>query len=188
MRHLLLAAVVALGSLVGDAAAAAGSPVGYWKTIDDESGNARSVVQLYKKGDKVFGRIVQLYRQPGEEADPLCDECEPPLNKQKVVGLEILSGLEQDDDEWSDGDILDPNNGKTYSCTIEVQDGGKKLKVRGYLGISLLGRTQYWHRVPKPDTNVRALRLDADGKVTPVAWEKKPEEPTPEPEPPATDG
>jgi len=184
MKQLSIALAAAVAMLIADVAVAA-SPVGYWKTIDDETGNARSIVKLYKEGDKVVGKLVQLYRQPDEEDDPFCDECEGELKKQKVNGLKILTDLEEDDDEWSGGDILDPNNGKTYSCYIEVQDGGKKLKVRGYIGFSLLGRTQYWYRVPKPDLNIRSFRMDKDGTAIPIAWEKKPEEPKPEPAEPA---
>lgn len=155
------------------------SPVGYWKTIDDETGKPRSIVYIWSEGQTLSGKIVQLFRQPEEEADPFCIECKGPLKREKIVGLKILSGLEQDGDEWGDGEILDPKNGKTYSCYVEVQDHGKKLKVRGYLGISLLGRTQYWHRAPKPNPNIRSFRLETDGRVVPIAWEKKPGAPEP---------
>jgi uncharacterized protein (DUF2147 family) len=171
----LFVASFALATLAGANAFAEGSPVGYWKTIDDETGNPASVVQIWKDGESVSGKIVQLFVQPGEDADPTCEECEGALKTEKVVGLTILSGLEEDGDEWSGGDILDPGNGKSYSCYIEVQDGGKKLKVRGYLGIALLGRTQYWHRVAKPDLNIRSFRLEGD-KAVPIAWNQKPED------------
>ncbi|MEL6340863.1 MAG: DUF2147 domain-containing protein [Myxococcota bacterium] len=171
--QLLFAGLLAMVALPQHAAAA--SPVGYWKTIDDDTGKPASIIQITERDGKLSGRIVQLIRQPGEEADPVCIECEGKLKGKKVVGMQILSGLEQDDDEWSGGRIMDPNNGKSYKCYIEVQDGGKKLKVRGYLGIALLGRTQYWLRVQKPDPNVRAVQL-SDGKMTPIAWEKAPAE------------
>ncbi len=169
--HLPFASMLAMLALPDGAAAA--SPVGYWKPIDDDSGKPTSIVQITENGGKLSGRIVQLIVQPGDEPDPVCSECEGNLKGKKVVGMQILSGMEQDDDEWSGGRIMDPNNGKSYKCYIEVEDGGKKLKVRGYLGIALLGRTQYWQRVQKPDPNVRAVRL-SDGKMTPIAWEKAP--------------
>jgi uncharacterized protein (DUF2147 family) len=133
-----------------------GSPVGYWKTIDDDGKTEKSIVQIYKKGDKVFGKIVELINP--DEPNPVCDKCKGKRKNQPIVGLEIIWDLEEDGDEWSGGRILDPENGKDYSCYIEVKEGGKKLKVRGYLGISLFGRTQYWHRAappagPKPAMN-----------------------------------
>ncbi|OFV88560.1 MAG: hypothetical protein A3J75_04415 [Acidobacteria bacterium RBG_16_68_9] len=173
--HRMVVAVTALLTALAADVAAAQSPTGYWKTVDDKTGNPRSVVYTWKEGETMSGKIVQLYRQPDEEADPFCVECSGDLNKQKIVGLKILSGLEEVGNEWSGGHILDPKNGKTYSCYIEVQDGGKKLKVRGYLGISLLGRTQHWFRVPNPDLNVRSFRLEKDGTTVPIAWERKPE-------------
>jgi uncharacterized protein (DUF2147 family) len=130
-------------------AAAAQSPVGKWKTIDDETGKQRSIVQIYEKNGKLYGKIVQLFREPNEEPDPVCNECDrdDPRYNQRVAGMEILTGLVKDSETfWEDGEILDPKNGTVYGCEIEVQSRDK-LKVRGYIGFSLLGRTQYWYRV-----------------------------------------
>jgi len=120
--------------------------VGRWTTIDDETGKPKSVVRIYEKDGKIFGTIEKLFRGPDEDPDPLCVECSGELKNKPIIGMTILRDLVQDDDEWTDGTVLDPANGKTYDVTISVQDGGRKLKVRGYLGISLLGRTQYWVR------------------------------------------
>jgi len=122
------------------------SPVGRWKTVDDSSGKAKSIVEIWEEGGKVYGKITALLDQPPNDLDPLCTRCEGDLKNKRVIGMTILSGLTKDDDEWSGGKILDPDNGKFYKCYIAVQDGGKKLKVRGYVGFSLLGRTQYWLR------------------------------------------
>jgi uncharacterized protein (DUF2147 family) len=124
------------------------SPVGRWKTYDDEDGSAKSIIRITESNGKLSGVIEKLFRKPGEDPDPVCDKCEGERKGQKIIGLKILWGLEKDDDEWSGGRILDPENGKNYKCFIEVQDGGKKLKVRGYLGVSMFGRTQYWTREP----------------------------------------
>ncbi len=121
--------------------------LGKWNTIDDETGRKKSVVEIYMKGDKLHGKIIELFRLPDEDPDPVCDECDeddPRYNK-KVLGMEILEGLEWDDDEWDDGTILDPKNGKVYSCKLWIKDG--KLQVRGYIGFSLIGRSQTWIRV-----------------------------------------
>ena len=122
------------------------SPVGRWTTIDDETKKPKSVIAIYEENGKLFGKIEKLFREPNEEQNPVCDKCEGALKNQPIIGMVILRNLKKDDDEWSGGTILDPANGKTYKCKIAVEDGGKKLKVRGYIGMSLLGRTQRWVR------------------------------------------
>ena len=120
------------------------SALGKWKTIDDTSGKPKSVVEIYERGDKVYGKIVKLYREPNEEQDPVCNECDeddPRYNK-KIIGMEILNNMTKDGKEYSGGHILDPNNGKIYSCKIWLE--GKDLKLRGYLGPFF--RTQTWLR------------------------------------------
>jgi uncharacterized protein (DUF2147 family) len=122
------------------------SAVGRWTTIDDETKKPKSVITIYEEGGKLFGKIEKLFREPNEEQNPLCDKCEGALKNQPILGMVILRNLEKDGDAWSGGTILDPANGKTYKCKIAVEDGGKKLKVRGYIGMALIGRTQYWVR------------------------------------------
>ncbi|MGC4118941.1 MAG: DUF2147 domain-containing protein [Myxococcales bacterium] len=124
------------------------SPVGKWKTVDDSSGKAKSTVEIWEEGGKVYGKITALLDQPANDPDPKCTACEGEDKDKRVIGMTILKGLKKDGDEWSGGKILDPDNGKHYKCYIAVQDGGKKLKVRGYVGFALLGRTQYWLREP----------------------------------------
>lgn len=119
------------------------SPVGLWKTIDDETGEAKSYVRITEKNGKLYGKVEKLLLKP---QDTRCTACEGDKKDQLVVGMEILTDLEKDGDAWEDGEILDPNNGSVYSCYIEMENTDK-LKVRGYIGFSLLGRTQYWYRV-----------------------------------------
>ncbi len=121
--------------------------LGKWSTIDDETGRKKSIVELYKDGDKLYGKIIKLFRLPDEDPDPVCDECNEDDSRynQKITGMVIIKGLEWDDDEWDDGKILDPKNGKVYSCKLWLEDG--KLQVRGYMGFSLIGRSQTWLRV-----------------------------------------
>ena len=118
--------------------------VGKWKTIDDETGNAKSIIEIYEEDGKYFGKIVKILTLDKE--DSVCTLCEGEKKNQPILGMVILTDLEKDDDEWNDGKILDPNNGETYSCYISLESNDK-LKVRGYIGFSLLGRTQYWHKV-----------------------------------------
>ncbi len=124
------------------------SPIGYWKTIDDKTHKPKAVVYIYKSGDKLYGEIVKLFRK--KNRCPKCTKCSGWRKNKPVCGMLILWNLKNKGDYWGDGRILDPNNGKTYRSWIQVIEKGKKLKVRGYIGISLLGRTQYWIRVKKP--------------------------------------
>ena len=119
------------------------SPVGIWKTIDDETGEAKSHVEILKKNGKYYGKIVKLLQS---KPDAVCDECPGAKKNQKVVGLEIIWDMEPYDDYWSYGKILDPKSGKEYKCNISL-DGNNKLDVRGYVGFAALGRTQTWIRV-----------------------------------------
>lgn len=130
----------------GAPGAPAKSPVGRWKTIDDLTGKAKSVVLIWEQGGKLFGRIQKLVDPDPKDPNPTCDGCAGAQKGKPVVGLQILWDLQKNGDGWSGGTILDPATGKTYKCLLSVQDGGTKLKVRGFIGLSLLGRTQYWLR------------------------------------------
>jgi len=118
--------------------------VGYWKTIDDETHKPKSVVHIYKAKDgKYYGRIVKLFREKGEDPNPKCDKCPGDRKNKPIIGMVILTKLEKvGKNEWDNGRILDPNNGKIYDCKMWIEDG--KLQVRGYLGWSLIGRSQTW--------------------------------------------
>ena len=117
--------------------------LGKWKTIDDVNGKAKSIVEIYSDNGKVFGKITQILT-PGEE-NKKCTECKGDLKDKPIAGMLILENLVKDGDEWNDGTILDPNNGKVYKCYITLENEDK-LKVRGYIGFSIIGRTQYWYR------------------------------------------
>lgn len=117
---------------------------GKWKTIDDETGEPKSIVEIYEQNGKIYGKVIEILNPAKKNAK--CTKCKGADKDKPILGLVIIRGLEKDGDEWTDGDILDPNKGKFYSCTIEM-DGKDKLEVRGYMGISLLGRSQTWHRV-----------------------------------------
>ena len=123
------------------------SPLGLWKTIDDASGEARSFIKIWVENGELFGKIERLIRKPGQNPNPLCDECSGEKKDKPITGMTVMWGLTQDDETWSGGYILDPDNGKTYKCKLKVEGGGEKLIVRGYIGFSLLGRNQTWSRV-----------------------------------------
>jgi uncharacterized protein (DUF2147 family) len=122
------------------------SPVGRWKTVDDATGKVESVVVIWEEHSKLFGRIQKLLDPDVHDPNPRCVDCTGEQKGQPVIGLRILWDLQKDGDGWSGGTILDPETGKTYKCLLALEDGGNKLKVRGFMGLSLLGRTQYWLR------------------------------------------
>ena len=140
----LAAVLMLLASAV--VAADLGSPVGRWRTIDDETNAERSVVEIVDAGGELQGRVLQIFPQPGDNPDQRCVACEGERKNQPIVGMTFLWGLKRDGGEWSGGAILDPKNGKIYNAKISLADGGQKLRVRGYIGMPLLGRTQVWLR------------------------------------------
>jgi len=120
------------------------SVIGKWKTIDDETGAAKSIVEIYQANGKVYGKVIQILEK-GKE-DKVCEECKGDKKNKPIKGMVIIDGLSKNDDEWDGGKILDPKSGKEYKCVVSLENENK-LKVRGYVGFSLLGRTQYWTRV-----------------------------------------
>ncbi|MBW2257272.1 MAG: DUF2147 domain-containing protein, partial [Deltaproteobacteria bacterium] len=140
---------------------------GYWKTVNEDTQRPQSVVLVTTEEGVATGRIVQVFCEPTDKPDPICDLCEGPEKDQTIVGMMILSNLKSDGSQWSGGTVLDPGNGKRYRAYIEEEEGGDRLKVRGYIGIALLGRTQYWYRVEKPDPNIRTYLLNGPGELMP---------------------
>lgn len=117
---------------------------GKWVTIDDESGDKKSVVEITERSGKLYGTITNLFRKPNEDPDPICSECpedDGRYNK-KVIGMEIIRDMSPDGNEYSDGTILDPKVGRIYRCRLWLD--GENLKVRGYWGPFF--RTQVWQR------------------------------------------
>ncbi len=123
------------------------TPVGLWKTIDDETKQEKSFVRISEAGGALTGKIEKLVE--AAKADSKCDKCSDERKDQPIVGMPILRGVKQSSDDaglWDGGDILDPNNGKVYKVRLRPVEGGKKLEVRGYIGAPILGRTQTWIR------------------------------------------
>ena len=132
-------------------AAAAGSvlaqstPVGLWKTIDDDGKTEKSLVRIVEAGGAVSGTVEKIF--DAAKAAEVCQKCTDERKDKPVAGMTIIRGAKKGDDGvWTGGEILDPNNGKVYKLNLKPVDGGKKLEVRGYVGMPLLGRTQTWIR------------------------------------------
>lgn len=116
---------------------------GKWHSTNEETGKVDSVIEVYEKNGKAFAKVVEIKNPDRKNA--LCDLCQGKNKNKPILGLNILTGLEKDDDEWSGGKILDPRNGKVYKCYIKLEDPNK-LKIRGYIGFALIGKTAYWTR------------------------------------------
>ena len=146
MKTWLLAGALAL---VGLSASAQNTPLGLWKTIDDDGKTEKSLVRITESGGVFSGKIEKLL-DPDAKPDARCDKCSDERKDQPILGLSIIRNVKANADDatlWDGGEILDPNNGKTYRVRLKPADGGKRLEVRGYIGAPLLGRTQTWHRV-----------------------------------------
>jgi uncharacterized protein (DUF2147 family) len=127
------------------AAAQSSTPAGLWQTVN-ERGQREALVRITEVDGELRGHVVTVFSPPAPSPDPLCEECPGELKNKPVVGLQILSGMRWDGERYSGGEILDPDNGRLYSCTLRLVDEGRKLEVRGFIGISLFGRTQMWLR------------------------------------------
>jgi len=122
------------------------SPVGLWKTIDDNTGQPRGLVRVSQVNGEYQGKVEKIFPKSGEDPNPSCEKCDGTRRNQPVIGMTILWGLKKQGDEYQDGEILDPENGKVYRAKMKLEDAVKKLHVRGFIGFSLLGRTQVWLR------------------------------------------
>ena len=142
-----LTASLALLAFCG-AAFAQATPVGLWKSIDDKTKTERSHVRISESGGVLSGRIEKLLAADAKP-DVKCDKCDDDRRDKPVVGLEIIRGVKKAEAEntWEGGTILDPVEGKVYKVRMQTVEGGKKLEVRGFVGMPMLGRTQTWVRV-----------------------------------------
>jgi uncharacterized protein (DUF2147 family) len=160
MRPLLLALVLLLADLslatsvpAAEPAPAAEAPaakaaqpaeVGLWQTISDKTGKPQGYIRIQLMGDELRGVIER--GMPGDDPNEICTKCPGERKNQRKIGMTIITGMHRQDDHWGGGEILDPDSGTLYRCRIRAVDSGRKLEVRGFIGISLLGRTQTWLR------------------------------------------
>ncbi len=147
MRRVLVAGAAALLLAVSVRGFAAGGPAGLWQTIDDETGQPKSLVRNQIDQGLLHGRVEEILTEPNGGRDKLCEECEGDRHNRPVVGMTILWDLSDDGDWWQGGRILDPANGREYKARLRLLESGDTLEVRGFIGFSLIGRSQTWHRV-----------------------------------------
>ena len=141
MKKIILASFVFLFGILSYSQ----SVTGTWKTIDDKTKKEKSYVKLYEtKSGKIQGDVSKILTKGKEDAK--CTDCKGDKKDKPIQGMTIIWGMEKSGDEWINGRILDPNSGKEYSCKMKLKDKNT-LEVRGFMGVSLLGRTQTWYRV-----------------------------------------
>ena len=149
IRHTIHLCVAFGPALAAALAHAQATPVGLWKTIDDETKKEKSLIRLSESGGVISGKLEKLL-DPATKADAVCDKCTDDRKDKPVLGMTLVKGVKQNGTDkalWDGGEILDPNNGKVYKVRLSPKDDGKKLDVRGYIGMPMLGRTQTWIRV-----------------------------------------
>jgi uncharacterized protein (DUF2147 family) len=146
VRPVTLLLLFGLASAPALVAYAAGtpSPLGLWKTFDDKTGKPRALVRVYLQDGKYFGKIEQSFT-PGAETR-VCAVCTDERKNQPIIGLLIIRNVSLRDGEYGGGDILDPDSGSVYRCKFHLENDGAVLVVRGFIGFSLLGRSQTWQR------------------------------------------
>ena len=145
-RHLIAALGLGLFAALAHAQA---TPAGLWKSIDDETKKEKSLIRITEAGGVFSGKLEKLL-DPATPADAVCEKCSDERKGKPLLGMTLVKGVRQSDGDkalWDGGEILDPNNGKTYKVRMTPAEGGKTLAVRGYIGAPLLGRTQTWYRV-----------------------------------------
>jgi uncharacterized protein (DUF2147 family) len=146
MRSFFQLAVLAVAMSMSSAWADDASPVGLWKNVDDVTGKPKALIRITEDHGVLAGRIEKLYRAADMDQNPKCDKCEGANKDQPVIGMVFMSGLKKDGSDYSGGEILDPDNGKVYRSKVTLIDSGKKLSVRGYIGVPMFGRSQTWLR------------------------------------------
>jgi len=142
ITKLLMRLLYLLGFLYFSFQVSAQDIVGQWETYDDKTNEKKAVIKIYKEQDLYYGKIIEKFTGP---QDATCEKCEGSKKDAPIIGLVIIENIQKDDDSFEGGTILDPESGDVYKCYLKLVNDNK-LKVRGYLGVSLFGRTQYWLR------------------------------------------
>ena len=144
----LIVASVFLVLAMGRFAAAEPTAVGLWEQVDERSGKAESWFRITERNGVYDGTIVKIFFKPGEDQNPVCDKCEGADRGKPVMGLTLIKGMRRTGNHYEGGTVTDPRDGSVYRALMELSPDGQKLEMRGYLGISLFGRSQIWNRLP----------------------------------------
>ena len=135
--------IILIGFMLPFLTVSAQTITGKWKTIDDETGDEKSIVEIYESNGKIYGKIIELLNPKNK--DFKCTKCEGENKDKLIKGMVIIDGLTKDDEVYEDGNILNPSNGKLYKCRLKLEENPNRLQVRGY--IAFFYKTQYWQRI-----------------------------------------
>jgi uncharacterized protein (DUF2147 family) len=144
----LAGALVLFGAAGLPLEAAEPSAVGLWEQVDEKTGQAESWFKITERDGVYQGNIVKIYFKPGEDENWTCDKCEGDERGKPVLGLALIKGMRRNGLAYEKGTIMDPRDGAVYRALMNLSPDGQKLEVRGFLGISLFGRSQVWNRLP----------------------------------------
>ena len=144
-QWLIIFALAFIYPLCASGAPDLSSPAGRWQPIDEKSGKPLGLIRIYEDRGLFFGRIEPS--SPTDDASRRCSKCTDERRNQPIIGLVLIRNMRLQGDEYAGGDILDPDTGRIYGCKFRLIDGGRKLIMRGYFGMSLFGRSQTWQRV-----------------------------------------
>lgn len=170
MRTAILAAILTMGTLfAAQAIAADDSPVGTWTQIDDATQKPKSIIEITQANDGTLQAVVKQVLFSDQGPHPICDKCEGERHNQPVEGMTIMWGVKNiAENQWGEGQILDPAKGKTYKVKLTLEDKGQKLDVRGFVGIPMLGRTQTWIRKTEAESTPAPTTEAHDTSTTPA--------------------
>ena len=147
-KLIVVGAIIAVGAASAPLRAAEPSAVGLWEQVDEKTGKAESWFKITERSGVYVGNIVKIFFKPGEDENWVCDKCEGSEKGAPVLGLALIKGMQRNGLTYENGTIMDPRDGSVYRALMKLSPDGQKLEVRGYLGISLFGRSQVWKRLP----------------------------------------
>jgi uncharacterized protein (DUF2147 family) len=147
-KSIIVGALVLVGAMGLPVRAAEPTAAGLWEQVDDNTGKPESWFKITERNGVYVGNIVKIFFKPGEDENWVCDRCEGAEKGAPVLGLALIKGMRRNGNSYENGTIMDPRDGSVYRALMQLSPDGNKLEVRGYLGISLFGRSQTWNRLP----------------------------------------
>ena len=155
-KLIVMGVVVLIGAAGLPLRAAEPTAAGLWEQVDENSGKAESWFKIIERNSVFEGTLVKIFFKPGEDENWVCSKCEGAEKGAPVLGLTLIKGMQRNGTSYENGTIMDPRDGSVYRALMQLSPDGRKLEVRGYLGISLFGRSQVWNRLPDNALGARA--------------------------------
>jgi uncharacterized protein (DUF2147 family) len=164
-KLVVVSAIIMLGAASATLRAAEPTAVGLWEQVDEKTGKPESWFKITERNGAYEGNIVKIFFKPGEDERWVCDKCEGAERGKPVLGLALIKGMQRNGSSYENGTIMDPRDGAVYRALMKLSPDGQKLEVRGFLGISLFGRSQVWNRLPDNALAPAAARAIPKGGI-----------------------